>query len=60
VKVTGRPLHNKAILIPSKSFGLAGYEYVVPIVTKETPEGDALEGVLLNKGFIPHEFAEVA
>lgn len=40
--------------------GLAGFEYVVPLCTKETPEGDPIEGVLLNKGFIPYEFAHVA
>jgi len=58
--MTGRYLHYRAMLIPSKSFGLDGYEYVVPCVTKETADGDPLEGVLVNKGFIPKEFGHVA
>lgn len=59
MKIVGRPLHNKAFLIPSKSYGLEGFEYVVPLVTKETANGDALEGVLLNKGFIPKWYADM-
>ena len=48
------------MLIPSHSYGIEGYEYVVPLCTKETADGIAVEGVLLNKGFIPYEFAHVA
>ena len=48
------------MLIPSKSYGLDGFEYVVPLVTKETKDGDPIEGVLLNKGFIPAWYGEVA
>jgi hypothetical protein len=43
----------KAMLIPSSYLGQEGFEYVVPVCTKETAEGDPIEGVLLNKGFIP-------
>jgi len=39
---------------------MAGFEYVVPVVTKETPEFTEQEGILVNKGFIPAEFAHVA
>lgn len=48
------------MLIPSSYRGCEGFEYVVPLCTKETAEGDPIEGVLLNKGFIPGEFAHVA
>jgi len=56
IKVEGRFLHNKAILLPTKKlYGLEGYEYVVPLCTKETVDGIPLEGVLVNKGFIPFD-----
>jgi cytochrome oxidase assembly protein ShyY1 len=60
VSIIGRPLHNRAMLVPKRSYGLDGYEYIVPIVTNETKDGDPLEGVLLNKGFVPYEYAPVA
>jgi hypothetical protein len=41
------------MLIPSTYYVLHGYEYIVPLVAKETPEGEPIEGVLVNKGFIP-------
>lgn len=48
------------MLIPSNFKGEAGFEYVVPLCTKETAEGDPIEGVLLNKGFIPEYYGHVA
>lgn len=57
MEVKGRFLHNKTMLIPSKSYGLDGYEYVVPLCIKETKDGIPLEGILVNKGFIPKFFA---
>jgi hypothetical protein len=56
VEVTGRFLHNKTMLIPNKSYGLAGFEYVVPLCIKETKEGIPLEGILVNKGFFRQIF----
>lgn len=47
-------------MLPSRKVGYEGYEYVVPLCTKETPEGDPIEGVFINKGFVPHEYANVA
>jgi len=41
------------MLIPSKSYDMDGFEYVVPLCIKETKDGIPLEGVLVNKGFIP-------
>lgn len=39
---------------------MAGFEYVVPVVTKENADFSDQEGILVNKGFIPAEFAHVA
>jgi len=59
VRITGRPLHNKAMLIPRLYNGYAGFDYIVPLVTKENEDGSEKEGILLNKGWIPHEYAHV-
>jgi len=34
VKITGRPMHNTASLVPREAYGYPGFEYVVPLVTK--------------------------
>lgn len=39
VRITGRPLHYRAMLIPRKCYGHEGYEYVVPFVLKEDEDG---------------------
>ena len=44
------------MLIPTKNYGLEGFEYVVPLCIKETKDGIPLEGILVNKGFIPKEY----
>lgn len=59
VKVTGRQLHNKAMLIPRKLENYHGYEYIVPVVTKENEDGTYQEGILVNKGWMPHEYYHV-
>ena len=41
------------MLIQTTSYGLEGFEYVVPLCIKETKDGIPLEGILVNKGFIP-------
>lgn len=38
------------MMIPSKSYGMFGYEYIVPLVTKENEDGSVQEGLLLNLG----------
>lgn len=40
VRVKGRPLHYLGIYIPRIEFGKPGYEYVVPLVTKEDKDGN--------------------
>lgn len=57
VRITGRPIHNKAMLIPRTVDGYAGFDYILPLVTKENEDGSVQEGVLLNKGWMPHEYA---
>ena len=54
VRITGRPLHYKAMLVPRSCYGHTGYEYIVPFVLKENEDGSEQEGVLLSKGFLPH------
>jgi len=56
VTIRGRPLHYKQALIPTKSYGLSGFECIVPLVTKEKEDGTEQEGVLLSLGFVPHEY----
>jgi hypothetical protein len=36
--------------------GHKGYDYVVPLVTREKEDFSEQQGVLLNKGWIPAEF----
>jgi len=59
VQITGRPIHLRAVLIPCYQYGLKGYQYIVPLVTKEDENGDNQEGILLNKGFIPESEREI-
>jgi cytochrome oxidase assembly protein ShyY1 len=59
VKITGRPIHNKAMLVPRTVEGYSGYDYIVPLVTNENEDGSVQEGVLLNKGWIPHEYYHI-
>lgn len=56
MRVSGRPIHAKAMLIPTKSYGKDGFEYVVPLVTDEDDEWENQSGYLLSKGFMPSEF----
>lgn len=59
VKITGRPIHNKAMMVPRTVEGYKGYDYILPLVTSENEDGSVQEGVLLNKGWIPHEYYHV-
>ena len=38
VRITGRPIHYKAMYVPRYELGKAGYEYVVPFVTRENKD----------------------
>lgn len=60
VKITGREIHNKAILLPRKMEGYHGFEYFVPIVTKENEESTYKEGIYINKGWMPWEYQHTA
>ncbi|EGR34212.1 hypothetical protein IMG5_020760 [Ichthyophthirius multifiliis] len=60
IKIKGRPIHRKGMMIPVKSYGLYGYEYLVPLVTFENEDESHQEGFILNLGFIPQEYAEIS
>lgn len=57
VKISGKPRHEKTFLVPRTVDGYFGYDYIVPLITKDTEDGSEEYGVLLNKGWIPHEYA---
>lgn len=59
VRITGRPLHNKAMLVPRTVANYKGFDYILPLVTKENEDGSVQEGILLNKGWIPHEYEHI-
>eukprot|EP01017_Pseudomicrothorax_dubius_P045986 TRINITY_DN8039_c0_g4_i1.p1 TRINITY_DN8039_c0_g4~~TRINITY_DN8039_c0_g4_i1.p1 ORF type:complete len:335 (+),score=89.52 TRINITY_DN8039_c0_g4_i1:62-1006(+) len=56
VRITGRPDHSQAMLVPRWVNGYFGYDYIVPLITRETEDGSKTWGLLLNKGWIPHEY----
>ena len=56
VKIVGRPLHNRAVMISSRRYGHEGYEYIVPLCTNENEDGSVQEGIFLNKGWLPFEW----
>lgn len=56
VSVVGRPIHSKGMMIPTISYGLKGFEYLVPLVTKENEDGSVQEGLILNLGKHPEGF----
>jgi cytochrome oxidase assembly protein ShyY1 len=60
VIITGRPMHHKTQMIPRRTHYYDGFEYVVPLVTKENPDGSNQHGVLLSRGWIPHEWEHPA
>lgn len=39
--------------VPREVFGLKGYDYIVPFVTKEDDKAQNQSGLILNKGFLP-------
>jgi surfeit locus 1 family protein len=59
VKVNGRQVHRKTMFIPRDLHNYDGYDYIVPVVTKENATFDEQIGVLVNKGFMPHEYKDL-
>mmetsp|Transcript_21985 Transcript_21985/g.18850 ORF Transcript_21985/g.18850 Transcript_21985/m.18850 type:complete len:119 (+) Transcript_21985:431-787(+) len=48
------------MLIPAVHEGYNGFELIAPLVTKESPGLTNKNGILMNQGFIPHEFYHIA
>lgn len=56
VKISGRPIHGKGKLVPRFSYGHFGFDYIVPLVTEEKSDGSQRKGILLNLGWVPHQW----
>eukprot|EP01016_Furgasonia_blochmanni_P031460 TRINITY_DN324_c0_g1_i1.p2 TRINITY_DN324_c0_g1~~TRINITY_DN324_c0_g1_i1.p2 ORF type:complete len:339 (-),score=97.06 TRINITY_DN324_c0_g1_i1:203-1219(-) len=56
VRITGRPMHYRAICIPKKTDNYPGFDYILPLVTRENKDSTEQWGLLLNSGWIPHEY----
>ena len=41
------------MIVPTKVYGQEGYDYFVPLVTKEDNQLENQSGFILNKGFVP-------
>lgn len=59
VKIKGRQIHRQTMPIPRTLHEYEGYDYIVPIVHQEKDDFSDQVGLLLNKGFIPHEYKEI-
>ncbi|CAD8048601.1 unnamed protein product [Paramecium sonneborni] len=59
VRVKGRPLHYKQMMVPRTEFYKPGFECVVPLVTKEDADQTVQEGLLVSLGFVPYEYKEI-
>ncbi len=51
-------MHNRACLVRREVYRRPGYEYVVPLVTKESKAGVTQYGYMFSKGFLPVEWKE--
>ena len=60
VKLTGRQIHRKTMLIPHDKHNYPSFDYIVPVVVKESPTFTEQKGLLVNKGLLPHEYKDVA
>lgn len=59
VKISGRPIHSKAKLVPRIKYGHRGYDYIVPLVTDEQEDGSQRKGILLNMGWMPRQWKQI-
>ena len=55
VRIKGRFQHNLSMYIPYKIHNYQGYQFIVPLITKEDKNYDNRHGILVNKGWLPHE-----
>ena len=55
VKLKGRFEHRKAMYISNKVDNYEGYDFIVPLITKEDDKYKNRHGILVNRGWLPHE-----
>lgn len=59
IKVKGREIHNKGMLIPKHVNHYDGFSYFLPLVHTEDEKLENQSGIILNKGWMPHEYGPV-
>ena len=59
VKVKGRQVHRKTMFIPRNIHNYDGFDYIVPVVVSENSTFGDQMGVLVNKGYTPHEYKDI-
>lgn len=47
------------MLIPRKVHNYQGFDYIVPVVHKESADFSQQTGLLVNRGFLPHEYKSI-
>lgn len=48
------------MFIPRKIYNYDGFDYIVPVVVSEKNDLSNQIGLLVNRGFMPHEYKSVA
>lgn len=56
VRFQGRPIFRHSMYIPKRVHNYEGYDWVVPVVTKEDENLDNRSGLLVNRGWLPGEY----
>ena len=59
VKITGRYKHRFSMYITDKIHDYEGYQFILPMVTSEDENYENQRGILINKGWLPHERKEL-
>lgn len=60
IKVKGREIHRKGILIPKKVNNYSGFAYFIPLIHQEDAKLENQVAILLNKGWMPHEYGPIS
>lgn len=60
IKVKGREIHYKNMLIPQKLNNYSGYACFIPLIHQEDGKLENQVGILLNKGWMPHEYGPIS
>lgn len=59
IKVTGREIHVKSMLIPEKVNQYEGFQYFLPLIHSEDDKLENQVGIIINKGWLPHEYKNI-